>query len=294
MQCEGFDGSTVFVFGDGPRNETERFSVKATRETARELLGTRAHYRFSDVNRGLSASIISGIDEVLQVHDRVIVIEDDLVLDKWFLKFMNEALDTYASMENVFQISGYMFEAPEINIKHDAVFMPFTVSWGWATWRRAWKAFEPDAPGWQRLLRDPGLRRRFNLDGSYDFSSMLVRQMLGFRDSWAVRWCWSVFGNKGLVLYPPVTMVKNTGFDGSGTHGRGVFRRFSTYGTLHQGLKVVMPKQTKVNPTLYGYVKQALWRQNGRYLGQMIDRLRWMKTSRLANKRLRLNTIPKS
>jgi hypothetical protein len=47
---------------------------------------------------------------------------------------------------------------------------------------------------------------------------MLLRQMSGEIDSWAIRWNWSVFCNDGLVSYPPVSLVKNTGFDGSGTH----------------------------------------------------------------------------
>ena len=274
MQCEGFDDSPVFVFGDGPRNETERFSVEATREIAHELLGARAYYRFSDVNRGLSASIISGIDEVLQVHDRVIVIEDDLVLDKWFLKFMNEALDTYANMENVFQISGYMFNAQEIEHEGTCIFLPFTTSWGWATWRRAWKIFDAAALGWEKLKTDTELRRRFNLGNAYDYATMLERQMSGKADSWAVRWYWSVFNENGLVLFPPVSLVRNAGFDGSGTHGRGLLRRFHNKAGLKTFMYPHFPESAQLDPVFFDKVIETIQLQNGGWKAKLLDALR--------------------
>ena len=44
--------------------------------------------------------------------------------------------------------------------------------------------------------------------------------MNGELDSWAIRWHYAVFVHDGLTLFPPRTLVSNTGFDGSGTHGR--------------------------------------------------------------------------
>lgn len=286
MQCKDFEGSPLFVFGDGPKNASEELAVNETRAVACELLGERAEYHFNDVNRGLSTSVITGINTVLGRFERVVVVEDDLELNPDFLRYMNIALERYASDERVFQISGYMFDVPEISDKHDAIFLPFTTSWGWATWRRAWRIFDAEASGWQRLLSDSVFRKGFNIDGTYDFASMLVRQMLGFRDSWAVRWCWSVFGRQGVILYPPVTRVRNTGFDGSGTHGRGVLRHFSSDEVPSKGVSITMPEVVKVDPVLYGYVKKALWRQNGRFLGWLTDKWRWQKTRRMVEKHL--------
>ncbi|MEO0315741.1 MAG: hypothetical protein RI928_2197 [Pseudomonadota bacterium] len=286
VRCEGFVGSKLFVFCDGPKSDAERADVEATRAVARELLGEAAEYHFSEKNRGLSTSVIAGVNTVLDRFDRVIVIEDDLELASDFLVYMNDALDRYAGDERVYQVSGYMFNAREIGKAGTAVFLPFTSSWGWATWRRAWTAFEADAPGWPHLLSDAGLRYRFNIDGTYDFSSMLVRQMLGFRDSWAVRWCWSVFRRNGLVLYPPASLVKNTGFDGSGTHGRGVLRHFSDGKADSARIGISMPSQIAIDQASYGHVKRALWQQNGRWLGRLTDSVRWWRTCRLAARHL--------
>ena len=50
---------------------------------------------------------------------------------------------------------------------------------------------------------------------------MLVEQIKGKNDSWAIRWYASAFINQMYTLYPKKTFVKNIGTDGSGTHGIG-------------------------------------------------------------------------
>ncbi len=130
---------------------------------------------------------------------------------------MNAALVRYADEPRVMQISGHMFPV-EIRVDAEAFFLPFVTSWGWSTWDRAWRMFDPDASGHERLRTDARLKHRFDLLGSYPYYAMLEAQLAGKIDSWAVRWYLSVFLNAGLVLYPARTMVKNAGLDGSGEH----------------------------------------------------------------------------
>jgi len=274
MRCDGFGQSPVIVYCDGPRDADETDSVMATRELAKSMLGEHAEYHFSEVNLGLSRSVIAGVSDVVERFGRAIVVEDDLELSPAFLIFMNQALDRCANDENVFQVSGYMFDVPELKGTHSALFLPFTVSWGWATWKRAWDQFDPLASGWETLRTDKDLRRRFNLDGAYDYATMLARQMTGSRDSWAVRWYWTVFKANGLVLFPPVSLVRNTGFDGSGTHGRGFLRRFSKVRTALSAPKTDLPTSVGLDAGLYAQVKKALWWQNGGWITPVVDRMR--------------------
>jgi hypothetical protein len=112
-----------------------------------------------------------------------------------------------------------MFDVPSLADSQEALFLPMTTSWGWATWKRAWDQFDPSASGWRERLVGADARR-FDLGGRYDYRRMLERQMNGRVDSWAIRWYYSVFAKGGLVLYPPRTLVVNGGFDGTGTHSR--------------------------------------------------------------------------
>lgn len=278
MQCDGFADSPIIVYGDGPRDGSEVASVMAAREVARSILGDRAEYHFREKNLGLAPSIIAGVSDVIERFGRAIVLEDDLELSPSFLIFMNRALDRYADDERVFQVSGNMFDVPELKSADAALFLPFIESCGWATWKRAWVQFDPLASGWESLLVDKNLRHRFNVEGSYEYTTMLVRAMTeSSQGSWGVRWYWTVFKANGLVLFPPVSLVGNTGFDGSGTHGRGWLRKFSKVRPSLLPSDIALPEAVALDAMLYAHVKAALWRVNGGWLGKAVDKLRWWK-----------------
>lgn len=286
-RCEGFEQSPIIVYCDGPREASEVESVMATREIARTMLGERAEYHFSEENLGLARSIIAGVSDAVNRFGSVIVVEDDLELSPAFLTFLNRALTHYAHDENVFQISGYMFDVPELKAERTALFLPFIGSWGWATWKRAWDQFDPLATGWEALCTNQNLRRKFNLDGTYAYATMLVRQMVGQLDSWGVRWYWSVFKAQGLVLFPPISLVSNRGFDGSGTHGRGRLSKLSKSAPVVPSSPIELPELALLDSVLYAHLKKALWRQKRGWIGRVIDQIRWWKARYAYRHRMR-------
>ena len=273
--CEGFAGSTVTVFCDGPRSEEDRAAVEAARVVAREELDGAADIRLAPRNKGLANSIIDGVGELTERHGRVIVIEDDFDLAPGFLRFINAGLERFADNEKVFQVSGHMFDVPEFATRDTALFLPMTTTWGWGTWKRAWRRFDPQASGWEALLTDRALRRRFNMGGVYDYTSMMVRQMSGRNDGWGIRWYWTVFRAGGVGLFPPRSLVRNTGFDGSGTHGAGRFRRFGGRQSLGDGEPIHLPEGPSADAVddqhVLHLVRRAIWRQNGGWKGRMVD-----------------------
>lgn len=210
--------SPLYIFCDGARHEGEADAVRATREIAMNWPHPRKTVRLSERNRGLARSVALGVTELCAAYGRAIVVEDDLVVSRSFLNFLNRALDHYSENERVMQISGHMFPVDFRYEVDDGVFLPFTTSWGWATWQRAWVHFNTEMKGFKEISGDRSVRRRFNIDGSYPYFSMLKNQRAGNIDSWAINWHLSVFMKNGLTLYPRQTMVSNEGFDGSGTH----------------------------------------------------------------------------
>lgn len=277
-QCKEFADSPVIVFVDGPRDIADQNDVNATRDIAQKTLGATARYVFRETNMGLARSVIAGVNEIISQYGRVIVVEDDLCVSPKFLEFMNQALDRYAVDDSVFQISGYMYGNPELESQTTALFLPFIGSWGWATWQRAWRTFDPEATGWQCLRTDSAARRRFNLDDSYEYATMLFRQMTERRQSWAIRWYWSVFKANGLVLYPPVSLVKNIGLDGTGTHGKGRLRRFAMDSPeLEIEFDIDFPDKVEIHHVAFNYVKNILRLQNGRWIARVVDKMRWWK-----------------
>lgn len=218
-ESDGFDKSPLYIFSDGPKSSSDAEQIRSVRDTVHKIAGNYANIVKASINQGLATSIIQGVSRLCNQYGRVIVIEDDLLVAPSFLNYMNAALQKYEAETSVMQISGYMFPVPEFSDRVEALFLPFTTSWGWATWKRAWDYFEPKATGWDKMVDDHRLRSKFNLGGSFDYFTMLKKQNQGKSDSWAIRWYWSVFKRNGLVLFPPASLVKNIGFDGSGTHG---------------------------------------------------------------------------
>lgn len=210
--------SELFVYSDAPKRPEAAAAVQEVRDYIRTISGFKAvHIVEQPANRGLAKSIIAGVGALCREFGRVIVLEDDLVTAPHFLQYMNAGLERYHEAEDVMQIAGYMFPV-QLPVQEDALFLPFISSWGWATWERAWRHFDPEARGYGQLERDSTLRRRFDLNGNYKYFKMLQAQQQGKVESWAIRWYLSVFLRSGRALFPRTTLVRNLGFDGSGVN----------------------------------------------------------------------------
>jgi hypothetical protein len=273
-RCEGFSDSRVFVFLDGPRTNADVQLVEETSGVLRAELGTSVEIHACAENRGLSQQVLSGVKYVLEEHERIIVLEDDLFVHEDFLSFVNAALEFYESSYQVLQVSGHTFEVPGYADRTEAFLFPLTTTWGWATWRRAWSEFREGAPGAQALKQDRQLRKRFNLDGNFDYATMLERQQAGRINSWGIQWYWNFFQLNGLTCFPPRSLVENCGADGSGTHGKG-WRRFLKFrkGEPSSRQRVVFRpcSSMSVDPYAWNLMKQSIRKANGGALGALAD-----------------------
>jgi hypothetical protein len=210
--------SELIVYCDGAKSDGDEKEVLTVRDYIDNITGFQNLTVIKkEQNLGLAESIITGVTELCERYGRVIVVEDDLVASPHFLAYVNEALARYADDDRVMQISGYMFPV-ELHAATDAVFLPFTTCWGWGTWQRSWRRFDPHMAGHEKIKADRKLKYLFDLEGSYSYFDMLEAQMRGGIDSWAIRWYLSVFLLGGLTLHPAKSLIKNIGFDSSGTH----------------------------------------------------------------------------
>lgn len=170
-------------------------------------------------NKGLAASVISGINSTINKYGKVIVLEDDLITTTTFLEFMNLSLEKYKNNNSVFQISGYGFPASKIKNENSSFFLNVTSTWGWATWKRAWDLIDFECKDYELLKKDKKLVYEFNFQGAYDYKKMFFKQMESSEiSSWGIRFYWNVFKNNALVLYPDKSLVRNIGWDSSGKH----------------------------------------------------------------------------
>ena len=211
--------SDLFVFSDGPRSDADSKAVQEVRAYIRSITGFHQVTIIErDRNFGLAQSIISGVTEIVNRFGRIIVLEDDLVTSRHFLRYMNGALTRYQNIDKVMHVAGYMFPVKDADKLPDTFFYRGTSCWGWGTWKRAWNKFEPDSAKLIQKIKDGKLTYEFNILGSINYMGMLKAQAKNSIDSWAIRWYAGVFLNQGLCLHPAQSLVQNIGHDNSGVH----------------------------------------------------------------------------
>ena len=215
---EGADQSDLFIFSDAAKKEEDIPNVKQIRE----YLYTIGLFRSVTIierefNYGLANNIIDGVTQIVAKYKRAIVIEDDLLTSSHFLQFMNEALEKYEHSKEVISIHGYCLP---IEYPGEIFFLKGADCWGWATWERGWQLFDSDGLHLMKQLREQNSFYEFDLEGCYDYSGMLQKQVDGEIDSWAIRWYASAFIHNKLTLYPGRSLIFNMGTDRSGTHAQ--------------------------------------------------------------------------
>ena len=210
--------SDIYIFSDAAKNAQDIDLVNQVRSILREPWKFKHIYIIErSQNKGLADSIIDGVTQVVQKHGKIIVLEDDLETSPYALIYFNEALNRYEDQEKVMEISGYMYPIDKEKNLPQTFFFRVANSWGWATWDRAWKSFNPDIEELTKNFKRKD-RKAFSIDGSENFWKQVKQFKAGKINSWAIRWYLSIFNKQGLVLYPRISYIQNTGTDGSGTH----------------------------------------------------------------------------
>jgi hypothetical protein len=209
--------SELFIYSDEAKDDTQKETVNEVRKYIHTVNGFKNITIIErNENWGLARSIIDGVSTQVNRYGKVIVLEDDLVVAPHFLQFMNDALEAYKDEPKVGHIQACDFtQDPTLP---DTFLIKWTGSWGWGTWDRAWKHFNPNGKALLQELENRKLTYTFDFDGKYGYTRMLRRQIEGKNNSWAIRWNASLFLKDILSLNVGRSLVQNEGFDGSGTN----------------------------------------------------------------------------
>ena len=217
--------SDLYIFADGPKEtatEEQKERIRQVREYIHQITGFKQMIiHESAQNTGCANSIIAGISSVLQERKKIIVVEDDIVTSRYFLKFINEALDFFEKDCRIFSVSGYTFPEKTMtipkNYKHDIYLSYRHGAWGWGTWKDRWETVDWEVADFANFLNSRNLQNAFNRGGA-DMSGMLKAQMERKIDAWDIRFDYSLFKQNKFNVRPLKSLVNNVGLDNSGTH----------------------------------------------------------------------------
>lgn len=207
----------LIIFSDYSENPSDSKAIQEVRALIRSVKGFKSIKIIErNKNYGLAQNIIDGVTKTIAEYGKIIVLEDDMVVSPFFLKYMNDALVKYENTDQVVSIHGYIY--PTQKELPETFFLRGADCWGWATWKRGWDIFEQDGAKLLRELNEKKLTYDFDFYNSHSYTKMLKDQITGKNNSWAIRWYASAFLNNKLTLYPGKSYVHNIGNDSSGTH----------------------------------------------------------------------------
>ena len=238
------DNSKLYVYCDGPKYKASKQDLNNIQQV-RSIVKKKNWCREvvvieNDTNLGLANSVINGVSDVIKKHGRVIVIEDDIVTSKYFLEYMNRGLECYKEEDEVYGVSGYCFPS-KTKVKEETFFLPIMSSWGYGTWEDRWSKINFNEKDLFKEVQSKGLESKINF-GRLNYYQMLKAQVDKRIDSWAVRFYVSMYLDRGVFLFPNISLLQNIGFDGSGIHCNKDDSNMY-YLTLNKDVKVVIAKK---------------------------------------------------
>ena len=211
--------STLLIFSDGAKSDEDILAVDAVRNFIKTIKGSnKIEIIEREKNFGLANSVIVGVNEVISLFGKAIVLEDDMISSPYFLKYMNEVLNYFEDDQRIFSVTGYTFpiKIPG-NYKHPLYLSPRSSSWGWGTWKNRWEKADWEINDFQSFINDKSRVDSFNLGGD-DLTRMLKNSISRKVDSWSIKWTYTHFLNNAYCVYPVKSRIKNIGADESGVH----------------------------------------------------------------------------
>jgi len=250
--------SELFIFSDGAKGEKDLPKVKEVRTIIKNYSFPfkKVEIIEKEKNFGLANSIISGVTEVFNYYERIIVMEEDLISAPNFLNFVNASLLKYENENKIFSVTGYTYQFNiKDNYKFDNYFLPRCESLGWGTWKNRWEKADWNVSDLKVFLSDKNKINDFSKIG-FDLLGMLLKQQLGKVDSWAVRWCYTHFKNNALCSYPTISKIVHIGEGGFATHVKRELKFLETKLDESNRIDFYLSSNYSINPDIFKQYKK--------------------------------------
>lgn len=213
----------LFISADGPRQNRagEEEQCQLTRMIVDQVdWDCEVKTLFRSENLGCMMAVSSGIRWFFDQVEAGIILEDDCLPDLSFFQFAEALLNRYGNQPEVMMISGINFlENLYTQYPGSYFFLPFTFTWGWASWRRAWDLYDLHMEGLDENVKKDFLQEAVpdQTARNYLYKKFLDSRT-GLTTTWDYQWLYKVLEKKGLCITPKVNLVSNIGFDEMATH----------------------------------------------------------------------------
>jgi hypothetical protein len=218
--------SVLYVFSDCAKEGDEE-QVAMVRKYCKTITGfKRVVLCFQSENNHRKNSQ-DARDLPLNKHGKSIRMEDDIVVGPSFLEFINQGLVYYRDWESILSISGYC--PPIVQDRHidgDVYLSKYFSAWGHGVWKdKAYLGFLKEERPYQDMLNSGLLKEVKKVHPKLPLA--LKRMDEGMHRAGDQKLTYFMIKNNMYQIKPRHSLVRNTGFDGTGVHC-GASKKFDT------------------------------------------------------------------
>ena len=129
--------SVLYVFSDWAKSGDEEAVLKV-RKYAKSIKGFKKVNLIFQKKNNYKKNIKDLTQKAFEINGKNIILEDDIIVAKQFLRYMNEGLNKYEHHPKVYSVCGY-FHPINHNIKSDYLFLRRMDGWGTGFWSKKYK-----------------------------------------------------------------------------------------------------------------------------------------------------------
>jgi hypothetical protein len=219
--------ANLFIIADGPRagHPADVARCAEVRQIVSQVdwpCTVQREYAADNLGRSGVTRAISGFRWLFECVDEAIILEDDCVPHPSFFRFCAELLERYRDNEQIAQISGSNYHYKPTTDRSSYHFSRYPNICGWATWRRAWKAYDGDLSAWSNAEDRQQHLRMFGTRGERNFwQSTWQRLTSQTLQAWDYQWILACLMDNKLTIKPNVNLISNIGYGADATHTTG-------------------------------------------------------------------------
>ena len=214
----------IYISCDGPieDNQENKLLIEKVRKVIFKEINWKCNIytNFSKYNKGCKSAVVDGINWFFTYEDEGIIIEDDCLPSIDFFYYCESLLEKYRNDERIWSICGNGYQNDLSQNKESYFFSKYTDIWGWATWKRCWKFYDPDIESWTNNRNQPLFKDLFNCPRELRYWNKIFDKLYYKKkpDTWDYQWQYLCFIKSGLSCMPFVNLVQNIGFGKDATH----------------------------------------------------------------------------
>lgn len=250
----------LFIACDGPRLDRngESEKVREVRDWVLKNVTWECELKtsFQEMNLGCKRNVISAISWFFSHVEYGLIIEDDCLPNDSFFDFEKSMLEMYKDDNRIMMVGGCNNQTEKKFGNADYFFWRYNSTWGWGTWKRAWKLYDEKMTSWRDLKESQIMNYLFpNEEERATWIQQFDTVAFSDFDTWDWQWKYTMLINNGLCILPNYNFIKNIGTDENATHTIGgnfdyPYDELDIMNITHP--TVVMPQ---LDAEIYGYLK---------------------------------------